>query len=198
MRASAANDLSSTPSPSRAAASRDLEPEEESKVVVQAQAGSTIAFERLVQHYQSRLMRYLMVRGFNRADAEDVVQITFINAWTYLHSYRQEWRFSTWLFTIARRNLPSQRTETVTLDSADEVVALGDNAFDAKLRESVWSQARIALDPQAFDALWLHHGEGFTGREVARILNRSPIWVRVSLHRSRSRLKAMLNKEHAS
>ena len=60
------------------------------------------AFEQLVFHYQDRLYRFLLARAISRADAEDALQETFAAAFRYISGYRSRYRFSTWLYTIAR------------------------------------------------------------------------------------------------
>ena len=52
--------------------------------------------------YEGRLLRFLRQRGAS-ADAEDLAQDTFVRVYVNLHCYQPRWRFSTWLFTIARR-----------------------------------------------------------------------------------------------
>jgi len=184
-----APDLSTTP--------ENFEAAEERAIVERAQAGSVAAFEILVRHYQPRLLRYLVLRNIPADDAEDVIQATLIAAWRYLDGYRAKWRFSTWLYTIAQRNIGSRAARSGASPPA-ESQALPCDAIERSLRDTVWSQARARLDPDAFQALWLHHGEGFTGREIARILGRSPVWVRVSLHRSRNALKRQLGNGEAA
>lgn len=163
--------------------------EQERDLVNRAQSGSVAAFEQIVQHYQDRLLRFLMLRGLQRADAEDAAQSAFVNAWQNLPGYQPRWRFSTWLYTIARR-CAIQRTdlETGTLDPETAGDSL-DPTLASQLQDNVWAVARNHLEPPAFQALWLHHGEGFSGREVARIMDRSSVWVRVNLHRARQRLQ---------
>src|ERR1051326_708732 len=60
------------------------------------------AFAELVRRYQSPVRVFLrrMTRG-DEALADDLAQETFIRAWRKLESYRNESRFSTWLFGIA-------------------------------------------------------------------------------------------------
>jgi RNA polymerase sigma-70 factor (ECF subfamily) len=71
--------------------------------------GSDGAFAELVQRYQDRLLRFLLTRSSSRADAEDAIQDTFINAYRYLASFDSRWRFSTWIYRIAIRNAAKQR-----------------------------------------------------------------------------------------
>src|SRR4051794_35378927 len=60
-------------------------------------------FESLVRRFQVPLLHYLLRRTASRADAEDLVQESFLAAYKNLASYDSRWRFSTWLFTIANR-----------------------------------------------------------------------------------------------
>lgn len=167
-----------------------MNPVREAELVGRAQAGSADAFEQLVAHYQPRLARYLRLRGLPRHDADDAVQRALIAAWRNLESYRDKWRFSTWLYTIAQRSIERPREQPDT--PAIETQASDHDDFQRQLRDNLWSAARKHLEPEAFTALWLHHGEGFSGAETARIMKRSQIWVRVGLHRSRQKLKRLL------
>lgn len=80
----------------------------ELELINRARQGSADAFEQLVLHYQDRLYRFLLARAANRADAEDALQEAFVLAFKYLPGYRRRYRFSTWLFTIAVRQLKKQ------------------------------------------------------------------------------------------
>jgi RNA polymerase sigma-70 factor (ECF subfamily) len=168
-----------------------MNPAREAELVGRAQAGSVDAFERLVVHYQPRLVRFLRLRGLSSHDADDSVQRALIAAWQNLGSYRPRWRFSTWLFTIAQRSIerPREQPDSPVVDARADAA----DDFQRQLRDNVWAAARENLDSEAFTALWLHHGEGFSGAETARIMKRSQIWVRVGLHRSRQTLKRLLH-----
>ncbi|MEX2499057.1 MAG: sigma-70 family RNA polymerase sigma factor [Wenzhouxiangellaceae bacterium] len=163
----------------------------ETELVGRAQAGSADAFEQLVVHYQPRLTRYLCLRGLPRHDADDAVQRALIAAWQNLDSYRDKWRFSTWLYTITHRSIERLREQP---DSPAIEAQAGDHdVFQRQLCDNVWAAARQHLEPEAFTAMWLHYGEGFSGAETARIMKRSQVWVRVGLHRSRQTLKRLLH-----
>jgi len=168
-----------------------MTPVQEMEIVDRAQAGSVDAFEQLVVHYQPRLTRYLRLRGLSPPDADDSVQRALIAAWQNLESYRPKWRFSTWLFTIAQRSIerPRERADSPVVDAR----AAEEDDFQRQLRDNVWLAARQNLEPEAFTALWLHYGEGFSGAETARIMKRSQVWVRVGLHRSRQTLRRLLH-----
>ena len=63
----------------------------DAELVSQAQSGSASAFERLVERDPERLFRFLLTRCASRADAEDALQDTFVNAFRYLGTYNPRW-----------------------------------------------------------------------------------------------------------
>lgn len=169
-----------------------MEPEREADLVDRARAGSVDAFEEIVRHYQPRLTRYLRLRGLASHDADDVVQHSLLAAWQSLATYDPRWRFSTWLYTIAQRSIRKATDQRRTIDFSDDF-ADDNDIYAQALADNVWAVARAELPAEGFTALWLHHGEGFDGREVARIMKRSPVSVRVMLHRARKRLEKVFD-----
>lgn len=74
------------------------------QVIEQVKDGNAQAFEQLVQRYQRPLFHYLGRMGLPSAEAEEQTQESFIRAYQHLSGFEpHRARFSTWLFTIARR-----------------------------------------------------------------------------------------------
>ncbi|MFQ5548579.1 MAG: RNA polymerase sigma factor [Woeseia sp.] len=167
----------------------------EEQLIELAKEGSASAFSQLVEIYQARLFRFLVLRCRTRADAEDVIQDTFINAYRYIGTFNPRWRFSTWLFRIALRNAArlSQATEVTT---SDEVHDDASDPLQACIvdsdRENLWLTAKRILAADAYSAMWLRYIEDMPVREVARTLGRPMSWTKVTLMRSRRRLSAEL------
>jgi RNA polymerase sigma-70 factor (ECF subfamily) len=65
-----------------------------------AQAGDTARFAEIVRRYQPALLRVASSRLGRRDWAEDAVQETFLAAFKSRHTYRNEFGFRTWLWTI--------------------------------------------------------------------------------------------------
>jgi len=153
--------------------------------------GSAAAFNQLVERYQERLLRFLLTRSTSRADAEDAIQDTFISAYRYLYSFNPRWRFSTWLYRIALRNV-ARRPRHISEDAEIEPVDTDDPlhiCLVASDRENVWLTAKRLLSDDAYSAMWLRYVEDMSVREVARALNKSVSWAKVTLLRGRRRLK---------
>jgi RNA polymerase sigma-70 factor (ECF subfamily) len=155
-----------------------------------ANGGSDPAFSELIERYQVRLLRFLLTRCANRADAEDALQDTFISAYRYLHSFNPRWRFSTWIYRIGIRNAmrvkrPVDETE---LDVADHNAGPLAECIAASDRENLWAVARKIFPEQTYTAMWLRYVEDMSIKEVSKTLDRSVSWTKVTLLRARRRL----------
>lgn len=62
--------------------------------------GQAMAFEKLVNRYQQPMFRVALTRLGQTHAADEVVQETFLAAYRYLASYKSEYSFKTWLWTI--------------------------------------------------------------------------------------------------
>lgn len=75
---------------------------EDQELVKLVLAGDMRAFEELVRRYEAGILRftYNMVRS--KESAEDITQEVFIAAYNKLYTFKQQYKFSTWLYQIAR------------------------------------------------------------------------------------------------
>ncbi len=160
------------------------------ELVELANAGSDPAFSELVERYQGRLLRFLLTRCANRADAEDALQDTFINAYRYLHSFNARWRFSTWIYRIGIRNAmrvnkPAAAGDRDVVDYSSDPLT---ECIDVSDRENLWAVARQILVDEVYSAMWLRYVEDMSIKEVSKTLDRSVSWTKVTLLRARKRL----------
>lgn len=72
----------------------------DSQVMQRVQRGDFAAFDTLVVRYRRALLHAAWSKLGDRAWAEDVVQEAFLAAFAARHSYRPEFPFRTWLWTI--------------------------------------------------------------------------------------------------
>jgi len=169
-----------------------------------AQQGRVEAFEELVRRYQVPLVRFLRRTG-SAQEAEDLTQDAFVRAYENLHRYRPSWRFSTWLFTIARRlclNRNRRRRPVADTDALGAVPSAAPSpsaaVADAEERFRLWDRAAVVLSTPQLNALWLHYVEEMPLAEVARVLGRSLAAVKTMLHRARKRLLPYLEEPDGS
>src|SRR2546423_5300021 len=148
-----------------------------------AQDGCQRSFEQLVLRYQVPLLRFITERVRCVADAEDLVQETFVRAYRRIDRYHDQWRFSTWLFTIAHRlavsHLRSPRSRPLAgIEQAEREVSSssadpGREMMERESRQRFWEMAAGVLSEEQLAAVWLVFGEGVGGQDVAAVLGRS-------------------------
>ena len=149
--------------------------------------GDKQAFDLLVAKYQRRLMRLLSRIVHDPAEAEDVVQETFIKAYRALRYFRGDSAFYTWLYRIgintAKNFLATQGRRTPTSTEADAEQAEGFNdgehLRDINTPESVLASKQIAqtvnaaMDALPVDlrtAIALREIEGLSYEEISDIM----------------------------
>jgi RNA polymerase sigma-70 factor (ECF subfamily) len=76
---------------------------EEQRLIQQAADGDRAAAEVFIQAHQQSLYAYLLRMCGRPEVAEDMVQEAFVRVLTNLDRFDPRFRFSTWLFTIAKR-----------------------------------------------------------------------------------------------
>ncbi len=165
-----------------------------------AQQGCAESFDQLMRRFQAPVLHFLQRRGAG-AEAEDLLQETFLRAYANLSRYRSQWRFATWLFTIARRvsityhrrpPRPEGREESITSAESNRPGPL-ENAMMEDNRQYLWSKAVQILSEEETTALWLHYGENLDTREIANVLGRTRVAVKTMLFRSRQKLIPLLD-----
>ena len=168
---------------------------EELKLIDAAKGGSVDAFTDLVHAYRGGLFRFLLTRCASRADAEDALQDTLINAYRYLDSYDPRWRFSTWLYRIAIRNAGRLRPGNLAElgdhpdDGADPLA----HCIAESERDNLWRSAKRVLSDEVFAAMWLRYVEDMSVRDISSVLERTPSWTKVNLLRGRRALETEMN-----
>jgi RNA polymerase sigma-70 factor (ECF subfamily) len=119
------------------------------------------------------------------ADAEDLVQDTYLKAFRAADSFEPGTNLRAWLFTIlhnsARNRFRDRARDTVTIDSdtvdraADSpLTGGGETPETLLLRDTLTPDVQAAVDglPDAFrEAVWLRDVEEFSYAEIAEMLN---------------------------
>ena len=122
----------------------------------------------------------------NRADAEDLVQDTYVKAFRHAGQFKRGTNLRAWLYTILHNTWRNRRRdasrETVDVDS-EQVEQLAAGGIGGEhietperilMRSTLDADLQAALDslPEAFrEAVWLRDVEEFSYAEIAEMLN---------------------------
>lgn len=160
-----------------------------------AQSGCRQSFEELARRFQTPLRHFLRRIGGGE-ETDDLLQETFLRAYRNLDKYRSRWRFSTWIYTIARRthiSLGRKARPAVGEAGLDGVASTAPGphqlAADGEQRQGLWDLAARALSQDELSAMWLFYVEEMPAREIAAVLERSWVSVKTMLFRARQRLR---------
>jgi RNA polymerase sigma-70 factor (ECF subfamily) len=178
-----------------------------------AVAGEQAAFAELVSRYERRVYSLARRLAPSAADAEDVLQETFVRVYRKLSTFRGEARFSTWLFRVAtncalmaRRRRRREPTESLdaylpAFERGGRHVRAADHGRAARAEElldrrRLTGALRKALErlPDRYRTpLVLRDLEDLETREVARALGLSEAAVRQRVHRARLMMRGYLS-----
>ncbi len=191
-------------------------PKEDLSLVAETLAGNQLSFQLLVERYQARM--FALVRHYTRnpVEVEDIVQDTFLKAYTRLPGFQQQSSFYTWLCRIAintaldflkrcGRN-PVRGAEDPELSlGADEGAAGRPRTSPAPAPDARLERAEIAritkrvLDelPEIFrTVLVLREFEEMAYQDIADVLGISIGTVESRLFRARAKFKDKLLALH--
>jgi len=154
------------------------------------QRGERPALDRLFELYNGKLYSFIFRIVADASTAEDIVQETWLTLYERRASYQPTFKFSTWLFTIARRKALSElrrrnvrsvvRSLTTQSKGGDEgggelempqSTFFGPDAMtDGAILGRMVERALAKLSPQQREVVVLRDIEGFEPEEIAQIL----------------------------
>lgn len=176
------------------------------KLVERWKAGDESAFVELVERHEKRVFRLLMRMMGNREEAEDVAQETFLSLHRHGRNFRNESRFSTFVYRVAanaalnrRRSLGRARTRVQKLvarqAAGDDLPAAPRDPEAAAHGSEVANQVQQALGtlPEGMRMpLIMYEMEGLSYGEIADSLSVAEGTVKSRIHRARQMLKREL------
>ena len=164
------------------------------------------AFAELVRRHQSTVRACLRkLTAGNHALADDLSQETFVLAWRNLKSFRQEARFSTWLYRIAtncwladarkrKEELLGDRDDAVADEddaASDANASHGDHARGASLKIDLEKALAVLTEGERAAIVQFYHND-LTHEEAAYVLNCPVGTVKTHVLRGKQKLKVAL------
>ncbi len=187
------------------------EAQSDEELVARAKAGDPDAFPQLLKKYNRRILRVGRNITNNDEDAEDVLQETFLKAYTHLDSFQGNSKFYTWLVRIAMNEalMKLRKRKGDKVISLDEQLDTGEDTITREI--AVWEgnpedrysqeELRALLDktvtslPESFRSVFLLRDvEELSTEETAEILNLSIPAVKSRLLRARLQLREKLTR----
>ncbi len=173
------------------------------ELVERARMGERSAFDLLVARYRRRLLRLVLRLLRDQAEAEDVVQETFLKAFRALPRFRGEAAFYTWLYRIAlngarnailrrrQRSAPSGVVPAQLTAPVPEVGTPESMLLSKQVMQTI-DAAMEALPLELRTAIVLREIEGLSYEEIAQIMECPLGTVRSRIFRAREAIARRL------
>ncbi len=174
---------------------------EERDLIERATAGEKQAAGDLIRAHQRSVYGYIL-RMSGRPDvAEDIVQEAFVRVLGNLHRFDFRFRFSTWLFTIARRLYMNAMAKNKPVYDTDFVGSMGnantpsESSIYTEERQTVQhdalQQALLTLTDEQREIIILFHQLDWPISLIASHLQMPEGTIKSHLHRGRKRLRVL-------
>jgi len=184
------------------AMSKSQDQKKEQRLIRQAAAGDREAAGELIKLHQTSVYAYILRLSGRKEVAEDIVQEAFVRVLTNLDRFDPRFRFSTWLFTIARRvflNLCEKRKPVSDSDRMSEVSGRScginrgwDEQDDQEHTRDRVQRGLMALTMDQREVIVLFHQHDWPIWLIAEHLGMPEGTVKSHLHRGRMRLRDVL------
>lgn len=180
---------------------------EELSLIRRAQSGDVDAMSELIDAHQPSLYAFMLRMTGRPEVAEDVVQEAFVRVLKNLDRYDPRFRFSTWLFTIARRlhvnwtqkHAPASETDLVESRASTASQPAGMAAASerrARISEIV-DRALSGLNETQREIVLLFHQQEWPITDLARYMRMPEGTIKSHLHRARQRMREIIETENA-
>ncbi len=182
----------------------------ERNLVEKLKQGDEAAFKEIVDKWQDLVYNTAIAIVQNEQDAEDLAQEVFIQVYESIHQFKEQSKFSTWLYRITvskgldllRKKKTRKRFAFMkSLFGSDEQIIKEPPDFfhpgialDNKESGKVLFRAIASLPENQKIAFTLHKVEGLSHQEISEIMNTSVAAVESLVHRARANLRKILEE----
>ncbi len=163
-------------------------------------AGDRAAVGALYEQTKTAVYGFALSILKNTADAEDVLQDTYVRVWSAAGGYRPMGKPMAWILTIARNLATSvlrDRSKTTDIPEEDWLASpAAEGPFEATEQRMVLNAAMYALSDEERQIVMLHAVTGLKHVEIARLLSLPLPTVLSKYSRAKKKLQNMLKEEN--
>lgn len=184
---------------------------EDDRLVKRAISGDQDAFKALMNKYQKPLYYHIVKMVKNNEQVEDIIQESFVKAFSNLNSYNTNYAFSTWLYRITTNHtidyLRKKKLKTTSInepvrakDGEMEFQIVGNAETDRKIirkeRKKIVSDAIQNLPEKYREVIEMRHLEEMSYQEISEQLDLPLGTVKAHIFRAREMLyKALIDRK---
>lgn len=184
---------------------------EDDQLVKRAISGNQDAFKLLMNKYQKPLYYHIVKMVKNNEQVEDIIQESFVKAFSNLNSYNTHYAFSTWLYRITTNHtidyLRKKKLQTTSInepirakDGEMQFQIVGSAETDRKIirkeRKIIITEAIQNLPEKYREVIEMRHLEEMSYQEISEQLDLPLGTVKAHIFRAREMLyKALIDRK---
>lgn len=164
-------------------------------LICRAQRGDLRAMEMLYLELESTIYTLALKLCRTPADAEDILQETFIELSRNLKQFRSQGSFTGWVKRICTTKALMRLRRSNRLQPLDEIAAIETEPADPGVEPHLRIDLEMALDllgDTSRVVVWLHDVEGYTHEEIAEVMDGTPSFSKSQLSRAHAQLRKWL------
>lgn len=158
------------------------------------------AFEEIVNHYSQTIYWQIRRLVIDHEDTDDVLQNTFIKAWSNISSFRGESKLSTWLYKIAYNEsltFINHKKQNISLDDVDSNVTNSlesDPYFDGDETQLMLQQAIDTLPSKQKAVFNMKYYDEMKYEDMSKITGTSVGALKASFHLAVKKIEDYFHK----
>ena len=160
------------------------------------------AFSVIVNRYSQQIYWHIRRMVLSHDDTNDLVQNTFIKAWTSIDNFRGDSKISTWLYRIAINEtlnfLGKNKNNIVSINSPEGAIAEqleSDTHFNGERADALLQEAIHRLPEKQRLAFNMKYYEEMKYEEMSEILGTSVGALKASYHIAVKKIEDYINSQ---
>lgn len=165
------------------------------ELVTKAKNGDIKALNKLINNHKELAFSIALKHLKNEDDAKDVVQNSFIIVLKSIKKFRNEAKFSTWLYRIIYHEcLKELRHRNLTVEYIPQFIEPEYEEIDSEEKVNIKTLLRV-LKPNEYTVITLFYLEEKSISDITQITSLSKANIKVLLYRARNKMKQVVNKK---
>lgn len=167
-------------------------------LVNNAISGDKEAFSNLIKECEIELYRIAKARLYNESDVEDAIQETIIHAFKSIKKLKNGKFFKTWLIKILINNcnvIYKEKKWNKSLIEYQDNMINTDNHLDFIEDGIDFNNIMKVLNYNERIAITLFYTQGYTNKQIGKILNVSENTIKARISRARDKIKKIYKED---
>ena len=173
------------------------------ELIASSKEGCRAAFDILVDKYKDKIENSIMYYSHSKFDTEDIVQETFIKAFTKLNQYKEDTSFGAWLNSIAKntfidltRKQQLNQDVDISEDKMNNILEETEDGWEVKeLKLSAIEKSIENLTDEYRKVLEMKFYHNLSYEKISQELNVPLGTIKTWVHRAKLELKKEHNRE---